>query len=196
VLRRATGLDSLTPVPRPRRNPWTSTGEVLIWVLFAALLFPAGFAGWAVGHYTSLGGKPSSVRTVTVGGGSSSTTTTSASPTTSATSTGATTTSSGGGNAAAGKAVFASNGCATCHTFQPASSNGTIGPDLDSAPAADAKADHNMALAAFVKQSIVDPDAYIAKGYKKGLMPTTFGSSIKGAQLNDLVAFILSGTKS
>jgi len=53
-----------------------------------------------------------------------------------------------------------------------------------------------MALAAFVKQSIVDPDAYIAKGYKKGLMPTTFGSSIKGAQLNDLVAFILSGTKS
>jgi cytochrome c551/c552 len=194
VLRRATRLDSLTPVPGPRRrNPWTSTGEVLIWVLFAALLFPAGFAGWAVGHYTSLGGSKSSVRTVTVAGGSS----TSSTPST--TSTSATTTSSsggGGGDATAGKAVFASNGCATCHTFQPAGSTGTLGPNLDTAPTSDAKADKNMALAAFVKESIVNPDAYIAKGFNKGLMPKTFGSSIKGADLNDLVAFILSGAKS
>ena len=194
MLRRATRLDSLTPVPGPkRRNPWTSTGEVLIWVLFAALLFPAGFAGWAVGHYTSLGGSKSSVRTVTVAGGSS----TSSTPST--TSTSATTTSSsggGGGDATAGKAVFASNGCATCHTFQPAGSTGTLGPNLDTAPTSDAKTDKNMALAAFVKESIVNPDAYIAKGFNKGLMPKTFGSSIKGADLNDLVAFILSGAKS
>jgi cytochrome c551/c552 len=185
-------------VPRPRRrNPWTSTGEVLIWVLFAALLFPAGFAGWAIGHYTSLGGKPSSVRTVTVGGSSSSATTTSAASTSSST-TSATTTSSGGGggDAAAGKTVFASSGCGSCHTFQPASATGTIGPDLDKAPASDAKADHNMALAAFVKESIVDPDKYIAKGYHAGLMPKTFGNSLSSTQLNDLVAFILSGTKS
>lgn len=158
-------------------------------MLFAALLFPAGFAGWAVGHYTSLGGKPSSVRTVTVGG-TSSATTTSASSTSAAT----TTSSGGGGNAAAGKTVFASSGCGSCHTFQPAGSTGTIGPNLDTAPTADAKADHNMALAAFVKESIINPDAYIAKGFNKGLMPTTFGNTIKGTQLNDLVAFIVSGS--
>jgi cytochrome c551/c552 len=171
-------------------------GEVLIWVVFFALLVPAGFAGWAVGHYTSLG-KSSSVRTVTVGGPSPPTTT-STTPTTSATTTSSqtTTSSGGGGNAAAGKAVFASNGCASCHTFQPAQATGTIGPDLDTQPASDAKADNNMALAAFIKQSIIDPNAYIAKNYSKGIMPTTFGNSIKGAKLNDLVAFILSGTKS
>jgi cytochrome c551/c552 len=198
VLRRATRLDSLTPVPGPkRRNPWTSTGEVLIWVLFAALLFPAGFAGWAVGHYTSLGGSKSSVHTITVGGPSLPTTTSTSPTTTSSTTSGGTTTSGGGGgDAAAGKTVFASNGCATCHTFQPAGSTGTLGPNLDTAPTSDAKADKNMALAAFVKESIVNPDAYIAKGFNKGLMPKTFGSSIKGADLNDLVAFILSGTKS
>ena len=195
MLRRATRLDSLRPVPRPRRrNPWTSTGEVFIWVLFAALLFPAGFAGWAVGHYTSLGGKPSSVRTVTVGGSSSSSTTTSASSTTSSTT--STSSSGGGGDAAAGKTVFASNSCATCHTFQPAGATGTIGPDLDKAPASDAKADNNMDLAAFIKESITDPDKYIAKGYSKGIMPTNFGSSLSSKQLDDLVAFILSGTKS
>jgi cytochrome c551/c552 len=166
---------------------------VLVWVLFALLLFPAGVAGWAVGPYTSLG-KPSAtvVHTVTIG--STSTPTTTSTPTSSSTPT--TTSSGGGGNAAAGKAVFAANGCATCHTFKPAGSSGTIGPDLDTAPAASAKDDHNMALAAFVKESIVNPDAYIAKGFTKGLMPTNFGSKLSSSQINDLVAFILSGTKS
>jgi hypothetical protein len=51
-----------------------------------------------------------------------------------------------------------------------------------------------MDLAAFIKQSITDPNAYIAKGYTKGIMPTTFGQSLSSKQLNDLVAFILSGT--
>ena len=167
-------------------------------MLFVALLFPAGFAGWAVGHYTSLG-KPSAtvVHTVTLGGQTSAATTTTAPPTTS--SAGTTTSSSGGGgggagSAAAGKAVFTSSGCASCHTFKPANSTGTIGPDLDTAPAASAKDDNNMNLAAFIKQSIIDPNAYIAKGYSKGIMPTTFGTQLSAKQVNDLVAFILSGT--
>jgi cytochrome c551/c552 len=189
-------------VPRPRRrNPWTTTGEVLIWVVFVALLFPAAFAGWAVGHYTSLGGKPSATVVHTVTAASPSPPTTSAATTTSSatTTSGGTTTSSGGGggNAAAGEAVFNSSGCASCHTFKPAGATGTIGPDLDKAPASDAKADNNMALAAFIHQSIVDPNAYIAKGpYSKGVMPTTFGSSLSSSQLNNLVAFIVSGTSS
>jgi hypothetical protein len=36
----------------------------------------------------------------------------------------------GGGD---GKSVFASAGCGSCHTFQAAGSNGTIGPNLDEA---------------------------------------------------------------
>jgi cytochrome c551/c552 len=173
-------------VPRPRRrNPWSSTGEILVWLLFFALLFPAGFAGWAVGHYTSLGKPPTRV-TVTVGS--------TATPTTTAATTPTTTSSSGGGNTAAGKAVFASSGCASCHTFAPANSSGVIGPNLDTQPAKDAKADGNMALAAFIHQSIVDPNAYIAQGFTKGLMPTTFGTQLSAKQLSDLVAFILSGT--
>ena len=161
-------------------------------MLFAALLFPAGFAGWAVGHYTSLGKSSSTVvHTVTIGSTSAPATTTAPAPTT----TPATTTSSGGGgNAAAGKAVFAANGCASCHTFKPANATGSVGPDLDTAPASDAKADNNMNLAAFIKESIDNPDAYIAQGYSKGVMPTTFGQSLSSTQLNDLAAFILSGT--
>lgn len=156
-----------------------------MWVLFVALLFPAAFAGWAVGKYTSLGKPPTTV-TVTAAG-----TTTSPATTTTAT----TTTPAGGGNIAAGKTLFASSGCSSCHTFTPAASNGTIGPNLDTQPALDAKADGNMPLAAFIKQSIVDPKAYLAKGYTTTVMPTTFGTSLSSAQINDLVAFVLSGTK-
>jgi mono/diheme cytochrome c family protein len=35
------------------------------------------------------------------------------------------------GDAAAGKDVFASAGCASCHTLADAGSTGTVGPDLD-----------------------------------------------------------------
>ena len=162
-------------------------------MVFVALLFPAGFAGWAVGHYTSLGGKPSAtvVHTITLGGATTPATTTAPANTTAP----ATTTApgGGGGNAAAGKAVFAANGCASCHTFKPAGATGTIGPNLDTAPTSDAKADNNMNLTAFVHESIVSPDAYIAKGYHSGLMPTSFGSSLSATDLNNLVAFIVSG---
>lgn len=173
--------------PRKRKNPWTSTSEILLWLLFIALIFPAAFAGYAVGHYTSLGKPPATV-TTTVGSTSSSmpTTTTSAATTTS---------SSSGGNVAAGKSLFASSGCSSCHTFTAAGSNGTIGPNLDKAPATDAAADGNMALAAFIKESIVNPNAYIAKGFTKPSgMPGNFGTSLTATQIDDLVAFVLSGT--
>ena len=164
-------------------------------MLFVALLFPAGFAGWAVGHYTS--SSSTVVHTVTLGTTSAGATT-SAPATTSAgaTTKAGTTTPAGGGSVAAGKAVFAASGCAACHTFKPANSTGTIGPNLDTEPVTSAKADHNMNLTAFIKQSITDPNAYIAKGYPPNLMPKTFGTSLSPKQLNDLVAFILSGSSS
>jgi mono/diheme cytochrome c family protein len=166
----------------------------MLWLLFVALLFPAAFAGYAVGHYTSLG-KPPTTITVSVGRTTTTPTTTSAATTTTST-TSTTSTSSVSGDAAAGKVVFTgSSGCAGCHTFTPAGSSGTIGPNLDTAPAQDAKADGNMNLAAFIRQSITDPEAYIAKGYSGGIMPATFSTSLTSKQINDLVAFIYSGTQ-
>jgi cytochrome c551/c552 len=162
----------------------------MLWILFVLLLFPAAFAGYAVGHYTSLG-KPPTTITVNVGG-TATTPTTSGATTTSP----ATTTNSSVGAVAAGKTVFADNGCGSCHAFTPAGSSGTIGPNLDTAPAESAKADGNMDLAAFIQQSIVDPNAYIAKGYTSpSQMPGTFGTSLSKKQLHDLVAFVLSGTQ-
>jgi cytochrome c oxidase subunit 2 len=97
----------------------------------------------------------------------------------------------GGSSSASGKAVFTSNGCAACHTFQPASAKGKVGPDLDKL--ADEAQKAGKPLQQFVRESIVDPNAYVEPGYQKGIMPGTF-SSLPKAQLDALVAF-LAGSK-
>jgi mono/diheme cytochrome c family protein len=91
------------------------------------------------------------------------------------------------GDPAAGKALFDAQGCNACHTFTPAGSKGTVGPDLDKLPEY-AKA-AGQPLDDFVKTSIVDPGAYVEKGYPAGVMPTTY-SSLTAQQLADLVAFL------
>jgi cytochrome c2 len=185
-------VDSLSTVapPKKKKNPWTSTSEVLLWLLFVALVFPAAFAGYAVGHYTSLGKPPKTViSTTTVGSTSMSTST--PETTTSA----ATTTNSSGGDATAGKAVFTSAGCSGCHTFSAAGASGTVGPNLDNAISKDAQADGNMDLDAFIKESIIDPGAYVPAGSPDGVMPPDFGTSLTSKQIDDLVAFISSNTQ-
>lgn len=88
-------------------------------VIVLGLLAVAAFVGWVAGHETR-----SSAKTVTVTVGSTAAATTS---------TGATTTTGGvgEGNATAGKAVFASAGCAGCHTLSAAGASGNVGPNLD-----------------------------------------------------------------
>jgi cytochrome c oxidase subunit 2 len=91
-----------------------------------------------------------------------------------------------------GLAAFTSNGCSACHTFKPAGSTGTTGPDLDNLPADARRA--GKPLAAFVRESIVDPNAYIEKGYQPNIMPSTF-KSLPPQQLNALVKFLTGGKK-
>jgi cytochrome c oxidase subunit 2 len=97
-----------------------------------------------------------------------------------------------GGGAAAGKGVFDSNGCGGCHTFKPAGSKGTTGPDLDNMTAAAKKA--GKPLEAFVRESIVDPNAYIAPGYPPNVMPKTFAQLPK-SQLDALVQYLTGSSK-
>jgi mono/diheme cytochrome c family protein len=86
------------------------------------------------------------------------------------------------GSAAAGKAVFADNGCGSCHTYKAASATGTVGPNLD-----DALKGKN---ADFIHASIVDPNAEIAKGFSPNIMPPNYGTQLTSKQLADLVAFL------
>lgn len=81
------------------------------------------------------------------------------------------TTPSGGGDAAAGKEVFASAGCGSCHTLADAGASGSVGPNLDNAkPTTDLVVDRvtngKGAMPAFKgqldEQQIQDVAAYVS----------------------------------
>jgi mono/diheme cytochrome c family protein len=96
------------------------------------------------------------------------------------------------GNAAAGKQVFAANGCGGCHTYKPAGASGTQGPDLDKLPELAQKANQGP-LDQFVHESIVNPSAYVEKGFSD-IMPKNYGQSLNQKQLADVVAFLTTKT--
>jgi cytochrome c oxidase subunit 2 len=98
-----------------------------------------------------------------------------------------------GGGGASALATFNQNGCGACHTFTAAKSTGKIGPDLDKLKQAAATA--GQPLDAFIKQSITDPNAYIAPGYAKGVMPPTFKQQIPADKLDQLVQYLAQNAK-
>jgi cytochrome c oxidase subunit 2 len=88
----------------------------------------------------------------------------------------------GGGAAPDGKAVFTGNNCGACHGLSDAGTTGGTGPKLD-----DVLADKD---AAFIKESIVNPSAEIAPGFSDGIMPPTYGETLKPAELDALVKYL------
>jgi len=92
-----------------------------------------------------------------------------------------------------GATVFQDNACGSCHTLKAAGATGTTGPDLDKLPTFAQQA--GKPLAAFVRQSIVDPNAYVQPGYPQNVMPQTFGSSLSKQQLDGLVSYLVDSSQ-
>jgi cytochrome c551/c552 len=91
----------------------------------------------------------------------------------------------GGGGGGDGKALFASNGCNSCHTYKPAGSNAKIGPDLDNLAKYAKQA--KQPLEQFTRESIVNPKAYVQPGYQP-VMPSF--ASLPADQVDALVAYL------
>jgi len=89
------------------------------------------------------------------------------------------------GGSDAGKTVFANNGCGSCHTYEPAGATGKIGPDLDKLPQYADQA--KKPLDEFVRESIVNPSAYVQPGYPNVMPPF---SSLPKDQIDSLVTFL------
>jgi hypothetical protein len=88
--------------------------------------------------------------------------------------------------------VFTAAGCGGCHAFTPAGTNGAIGPKLDNIAADAEKAGEDPA--AYVKESIVDPNKVLAPGFAKDVMPGDFGSSLSPKEIDALVTYLTAGT--
>ena len=135
--------------------------------LFAVvtLLITAGMLATII----ALAGEPKEARGAEGGGETTTTATTTATTTQPAPTPAA-------GDATAGKAVFASAGCVSCHTLKAAGATGTVGPNLD-----EAKPPASL---------VVDR---VTNG--KGVMPP-FKGQLSPKQIQDVAAFVSSSAGS
>lgn len=78
------------------------------------------------------------------------------------------------GDAAAGKDVFASGGCGSCHTLAAAGSSGAVGPNLDDS-----------------KPTVELVATRVTKG--QGAMPP-FGEQLTAQQIADVAAYVVQST--
>ena len=78
------------------------------------------------------------------------------------------------GDPTAGKEVFASAGCAACHTLSEANASGTVGPNLDDAKPSDELVVQRVTLG-------------------QGGMPS-FKDQLQPQQIADVAAFVSSAT--
>ena len=92
-------------------------------------------------------------------------------------------------SAAAAKQLFVggdqatgATACGSCHTLSEAGTSGTTGPDLDKVLKGKS--------AAFIKESIVNPEAQIAAGYQKGIMPSNFAQTLSAGRVDGLVKYL------
>jgi cytochrome c oxidase subunit 2 len=86
-----------------------------------------------------------------------------------------------------GSSATGATACGACHTLQAAGTSGTTGPNLDQVLKGKDPA--------FIKQSILQPDAQIASGFSKGIMPPNYRSTLKPAEVDAIVKFLSDATK-
>ena len=87
-----------------------------------------------------------------------------------------------------GKTVFnegnaaGATACSSCHTLADAGSDAQTGPNLDKVLASRDDA--------YIRRAIADPEAEIAQGFGKGIMPANYDDVLSPAELDALVSYL------
>lgn len=98
------------------------------------------------------------------------------------------------GDPAKGKALFEQEdirgapGCITCHSVQPGEE--VYGPSLAGVARRAAELSMDGSPETYLRQSILEPDAYVVAGFPAGEMYPDFGRDLSKAELKDLVAYL------
>lgn len=98
----------------------------------------------------------------------------------------------GAADAAAGKALFAQTvigtnpGCVTCHSLEAGKT--LVGPSMAGIAGRAGSTVSGQSAEQYLKQSLTEPDAYLVKGFAKGLM---LKPTLTDKQVSDLVAYML-----
>lgn len=91
---------------------------------------------------------------------------------------------------ARGRLVYNERGCGGCHTIDGLSA-GIVGPNLTQIGAVAETRAPGVAAADYIRQSILDPNAFVVEDFPNNVMPPNFSELITPEQLDDLIAFLL-----
>jgi sulfur-oxidizing protein SoxX len=80
-------------------------------------------------------------------------------------------------------------GCVTCHSLTP--DQVLVGPSLAGVASRAGSRVSGESAEEYLRQSIVNPNAFVVDGFSEGLMPAGFGDELSDQQLSDLVAYLL-----
>ncbi len=86
-----------------------------------------------------------------------------------------------------GKRIFNAAGCASCHALSDAGASAAVGPSLDDAARGTAG---GLPTREWLRQSIVEPNAILAAGYPRNLMPD-YGRRLNPRQVQALVDYLM-----
>ena len=83
--------------------------------------------------------------------------------------------------------IFESTGCGSCHTLAAAGTNAEVGPELDASLKGKDEA--------YIRRAITDPNADLASGFDKGIMPDNYGEELEKRELDALVRLLADAAK-
>lgn len=101
--------------------------------------------------------------------------------------------SGGSANAAAGEALFkqsaigAQAGCVTCHSLDGSK---LVGPSMKGIASRAGNEVSGLSAEAYIKQSILEPNAHVVKDYPQGVMQS-YQNDLSEQQLADVVGYLL-----
>ena len=79
--------------------------------------------------------------------------------------------------------------CATCHAV--IGDRRIVGPPLTHIATTAAGRLPNTGAEDYIRESILDPDAYLVEGFAEGSMQQNFATQLTSEQLNDVVVYLL-----
>lgn len=80
--------------------------------------------------------------------------------------------------------------CADCHSVEPGVASAS-GPNLSNIGNRAAITVGGTSASDYLREAVVDPDAYLAGGFQEGIHYRDYGTALTGEQLDDLIAYML-----
>jgi mono/diheme cytochrome c family protein len=93
------------------------------------------------------------------------------------------------GDPASGQQLAVLNGCVGCHQLDP--TQAVTAPSWHNMANVAVARRPGMSPAAYLYESIVEPNAYIVQGYPAGIMPQNYDQSLTTEQIVDIIAYML-----